>query len=187
MTIVAKLRGAGCSDREISILVLSGAGFTNEEIDGLVAGGEPLAPPTEPPGALCDDVGLAEIQFMDPPDAGTWPIVTDLKVHFEAHLIRVAHSADWTRTADVSGKQLAGNFWIGIWNGHRWQMCPYEWFRPGQDWCARHPPWHEGHLCPGMARGPHSGEEVLYMVSTCARVGVRTTNERSRIVKIVYP
>ena len=187
-TIVAKLRQAGCSEAEIVALVLGGAGFAPDEIDRLLAVSDtPTDPPVEPPGGMTDAVDLATVQFMDPPDAGSWPIVTDLAVRFEGNRIRVVHSANWSQTASVSGKQLAGNFWVGIFNGQRWQMCPYEWFYPHQDWCALNVPWHEGHLCPGMSREPRSGETVLYMVSTCARVGVRTTDERSVIVKVKWP
>jgi hypothetical protein len=145
----------------------------------------PGDPPTVP-YAPVDAVILGSIKWMEGGDFASWPITHDLHMRKEGAVFRFDPGPPWTKTCNVSGKQLAGNFWIGIWNGHKWELCPYEWFHPGQAWCAINVPWNEGHLCPHMSRGPHPGEEVLYMISGAARVGMRTVRERSNIIKFTW-
>ena len=74
----------------------------------------------------------------------------------------------------------------GVRTGDIWQMCPFEWFRVGQQKCARSIKWYDGHLCHHMPRGPQRGERVLMMVSTCARHGQRSGNQRSQIVAATW-
>jgi len=147
----------------------------------------PSDPPVGPP-ALVDAVALGAIKWMESGNFASWPIEHSLSVRREGNIIKLDEAPPWTQTVNVSGKLLAGNFWIGIRDdGHVWEMCPYEWFYPGQDWCAINVPWHEGHLCPHMSRGPNRGEEVLLMVSTCARCLVRSPHSaRSNIIKFQW-
>jgi hypothetical protein len=197
------LKAANFSNREIiQIIMHRHAGMPAADLQAELRSMDPGGavvdpPPTDPdpgpgdpptvPYAPVDAVILGSIKWMEGGDFASWPITHDLHMRKEGAVFRFDPGPPWTKTCNVSGKQLAGNFWIGIRDdGHVWEMCPYEWFHPGQDWCAINVPWHEGHLCPHMSRGPNRGEEVLYMISGAARVGMRTVRERSNIIKFTW-
>jgi hypothetical protein len=207
--IIQILVKMGISLREQAYRIMSAIGYTDAQIETVLkpeetvtpnppAPTEPVTPgpptPTEPsdpgppvPAGPQDEVDLSLIRWMDAPDAAEWPIVADIEVTITGDRVLVAPAPPWTQTADVSGKQLAGNFWIGLWNGSQYEMHPYEWFFPRQNWCSKNI-WHiPGHLCHGRTvNSPTPGQEVLYMVSTCARCGVRSGNQRSNIKKIMW-
>jgi hypothetical protein len=205
---VAGMKELGHSDRRIILWVMTQYGGMAQQ-DVLAAlksdvpadpgggtpvdPGNPVAPPVEPPpdpgSTLIDDVPVHDIQFMEPPDAGGWQIVSDLDIQIQGNRIMYLGPV-WDNHPAVAaavgkGGAISGNFWVGMKNGGVWQMCPWEWHRPGQDWCAKHIFHIEGHLCHGMTkRAPAVGEDVIFMSSTGARVGMYRTDmrhERSRI------
>jgi hypothetical protein len=146
-------------------------------------------PPGEP--SLTDEVDLSTVQWMDG-NLSDWEVVTPLEVVHQGIMLNYQHNANWANHPELQrrvgkGGQIAGNFHIGRWNGSRWQVCGWEWFRPGQHHCQKNIFTKEGHACHGMAVTPiQPGEDVLFMVSTGARVGlhsVDTRHQRSQLIK----
>jgi hypothetical protein len=143
------------------------------------------------PSTIVDEVDLSTVQWMDG-NLSDWKIVTPLEVTHQGIVLNYQHNANWGNHPELErrvggGGQIAGNFHIGRWNGHKWQVCGWEWFRPGQHHCQKNIFTKEGHACHGMAVTPiQPGEDVLFMVSTGARVGlhsVDTRHQRSQLIK----
>jgi hypothetical protein len=158
--------------------------------------GPPPPDPEDPPPPIisewADDVSLSEVIFMEPPNAGDWEVVSDLRVNISGNLISYQWDAPWGQHIFTDkGHQIAGNVWIGTKQSGKWKLCPWEWYTVGQNGnrsmskAAFNVP---GHICHGMdARYPQPGEEVLFMASTCARVGKWMEDgrhQRTRIVKM---
>lgn len=134
-----------------------------------------------------DAVAVDRIQWVAGGEAAKWPVKTSLDVDFSGSSLIFNHTANWEKTIDVSGKALAGNFWIGTRDENgQWQMCPFEWFRQDQKQCRAGAATESDHLLGGV-RPPKSGEEVLLMVSTPARGVQRTDNQRSQIITARWP
>jgi hypothetical protein len=84
---------------------------------------------------------------------------------------------------------LEGNPWVAAFVGGKLNIGTYEWLRPGQ-------------ICKGITKaniGPHvkhgalaswrpaKGETVYFFVSTLARLGATSSNERSDVYAFVWP
>jgi hypothetical protein len=140
------------------------------------------------PNGTGDAVHPDRIRWHNAPEAADWPVVTDLSIDFGEPATLFHHNADWNRTFPLSGKDLAGNIWVGTKDsGGEWNMCPFEWFLPGQNYFRTgSAAEYGGHLVSNMTP-PGKGEEVLFMVSTPAKGPQRTDNERSRIIKTTWP
>ncbi|NKB87166.1 MAG: hypothetical protein GKS06_02960 [Acidobacteria bacterium] len=94
-------------------------------------------------------------------------------------------------------RAVEGNPWIVANIGGRWYAATWEWLRPGQT-CKRIGVPAE-HPTTAQSIGPHTkksplsswvpkkGETVYFFMSTHARDGTRTRNERSNMVKVVWP
>lgn len=129
------------------------------------------------------------------PNASDWEIsstVTSVSVTSSLICIRHTKAGGWPVRDG-----LEGNPWIVAQVGGTWYAANYEWLRSGQ-------------VCKGLgvpsdypniakALGPHikipplsswvpkSGETVYLFVTTLARAGVRSSDERSNIVKVIWP
>ena len=128
-------------------------------------------------------------------DASNWKVsstVTSVSVSSTQICINHTKAGGWPVRDG-----LEGNPWIVAQVNGTWYAATYEWLRPGQ-------------VCKGLgvpndypniasALGPHikvsplnnwvpkSGETVYFFVSTFARAGVRSSDERSNIVKVIWP
>ena len=92
---------------------------------------------------------------------------------------------------------VEGNPWVIANVGGTWYAGTYEWLRSGQICKALGVP--SEHPDTARALGPHikkspldtwvpkAGEVVYFFVSTHARDATRTSNERSNIVKVIWP
>lgn len=86
-------------------------------------------------------------------------------------------------------KGVEGNPWVVANIGGKWYAGTYEWVRPGQT-CKGITAGNIGpHIkFPPMASWrPQKGEVVYLFMSTLARLGARSTNERSNLVRVVWP
>jgi hypothetical protein len=80
-------------------------------------------------------------------------VKTDLDVDFRGSNLNIDHHAHGSRTIELDGKSLAGNFWVGTRDEQgRWQMCPFEWFRKGQKNCRAGAATESGHLLKVCSR-----------------------------------
>jgi hypothetical protein len=198
------LKAANFSNREIiQIIMHRHAGMPAADLQAELRSMDPGGavvdpPPTDPdpgpgdpptvPYAPVDAVILGSIKWMEGGDFASWPITHDLHMRKEGAVFRFDPGPPWTKTCNVSGKQLAGNFWIGIWDdGHKSGRCaPTSGSIRGRTGAPSTCPGTRAISVPHMSRGPNPGEEVLYMISGAARVGMRTVRERSNIIKFTW-
>jgi hypothetical protein len=155
---------------------------------------EPIPPQDYPTNnLLADEIPLDSIVWRHT-DVSGWPATAEIVIAFEGRDIIYHHDklGIWPAKVipDTSGnKKLYGNPWVGVQVGDKWEFATWEWLREGQN---RKP---KAKIEPGhtKAKGvfktfrPVSGETYAFMVSTLARGKSRTVNERSRIVKAVWP
>jgi hypothetical protein len=145
---------------------------------------EPPAPPPE----LVDAVDPRSIRVLDgsAAEAMTWPVVSPLTVSVSGGRMTYNYSYNPDRMCNVSGKQLAGNFWIGRQVGSQWIMAPFEWFYAGQKWAGPINWSDPGHSVDGGFHAPHPGENLIFMISGCARCGARSAPWRTAICRGVW-
>ena len=192
-------RGVSAPERA-SWLLLNYVGFTKEEIHQTLqaecptcpAPGEPTEPiepvPQDPPTELQDVVDPTTIRCLDPTAAAalSWPVVSPLTVSVSGGRMNFGYSNYPGTTCNVSGKALGGNFWIGRKVGSEWIMAPFEWFYPNQMWAGPINWSDPGHSVNGGFTAPNAGENLIFMISGCARCGARSTSWRTAICRGVW-
>lgn len=143
------------------------------------------APPTG------DEFDLSQATIMGNSDRGiaSWAVtstVTGVRISGSEICIDHTKAGQWPIW---SGGPVEGNPWVVANIGGQWFAGTYEWLRPGQ-------------TCKGITAGnigqhlkwppmdgwaPRSGEVVYFFVSTPARLGATTINERSNLVRVEWP
>jgi hypothetical protein len=90
-----------------------------------------------------------------------------------------------------NGVEVVGNPWIFIWHDNRWYAGTWEWLRPGQTCKNRHAVAgsHIKRNPFGEHSGwqPSSGHTYYFMVSGLARDRHRNAQERTNLVRFVWP
>jgi len=156
-------------------------------------GGTPeLSPPgdsgADPTGG--DIPPLNQLTWLHTDISGWAQTSTIEKVLVQSSQICINHSKAGQWPVFVNGGvEAEGNPWVVAQVGGTWYAATYEWLRPGQ-------------ICKGITAaniGPHikksplntwvpqAGELVGFMVSTRARDGVSSGDERSNLVSITWP
>ena len=92
---------------------------------------------------------------------------------------------------DDSGTEVVGNPWIFIYQDSTWYAGTFEWLRPGQT-CKNVDAVAGTHIkqSPFSEDGgwvPQSGDVFYFMVSGLARSSVRNAEERTNLVRVVWP
>lgn len=141
-----------------------------------------------------DEINANSLVWLHP-NAANWPITsTTTNVSVSKAQICISHTK--------AGKwpvlnALEGNPWIVANVNGTWYAANYEWLRPGQICKALGVP--NEHPDTAHALGPHikisplttwvpkSGETVYFFVTTINRSGLRTSDERSNMVKVIWP
>lgn len=93
-----------------------------------------------------------------------------------------------TRAND--GGPLNANCWVVVNVGGQWYAATFDWLRTGQtSKAASAVTGANGHIvgAPLNSWRPSSGERIGFMVTTPARGGERTLNERSNISEAIWP
>ena len=109
----------------------------------------------------------------------------------EAQICLDYNAANRWRVTDYNGVDVVGNPWIFIWHERRWYAATWEWLRPAQTCKNRHAvagshikrnPFgeHGGWL-------PSSGHVYYFMVSGLARSRLRNNQERTNLLRFVWP
>ena len=145
-------------------------------------------------GGGSDEISAGGITYLHA-DVSNWSVTsTTTKVTVDQGQICIFHSKAGKWRA-IGG--LEGNPWIVANVGGQWYAATWEWLRPGQTCKKIEVP----QVYPNTARalGPHikksplaswvpkKGETVYFFSSTFARDSKRTTNERSNMVKVIWP
>lgn len=141
-----------------------------------------------------DEIDANSLVWLHP-NAANWPITsTTTNVSVSKGQICISHTkaGKWPVLSGVEG-----NPWVvGNVNG-TWYAGNYEWLRPGQTCKSLGVP--NENPDTAHALGPHikisplntwvpkSGETVYFFVTTLNRAGLSTSDERSNMVKVIWP
>ncbi len=144
-------------------------------------------PPGEPP-----PLDLGAVTWLHTNVSG-WRVTARLEsVTFRGGQICLNHDrADAWPNGDINGVVVAANPWVFIYQGNRWWGATWEWMRPGQT-CKNQSSVAGDHIkrAPFDAASgwrPRSGQVLYFMVSGLARDGMRNAEERSNLVRVVWP
>lgn len=135
----------------------------------------------------------ASITFLDA-NVSAWPVTATLKVFFQGgQIVLDSDKANTWPAASLrakDGSPMNANAWIIADIGGRPLAATWEWMKVGQkDKNKSAVTTNDGHISArefGSFK-PVSGQSYGFMVSTPARGGVRTINERSNIITVVWP
>lgn len=141
------------------------------------------------PGII-DQIDLSKVNWLHA-DASTWKVTSQLTgVSIGKDSITLDHSkaGKWP-VYNFNGTAVEGNPWVFVNRGGTWYAATYEWLRPGQT--------EKGVTGADIGKNikveplaswqPQPGERVGFMVSTIARNGDRTSNERTNVVMATWP
>lgn len=139
---------------------------------------------------LVDQLDLSVVNWLHA-DASTWKVTSQLTgVKIDSDSITLDHtkSGKWP-VYNFNGTAVEGNPWVFVNRGGTWYAATYEWLRPGQT--------EKGVTAADIGKNikveplaswrPQPGEQVGFMVSTIARNGDRTANERTNVVMTTWP
>ena len=144
------------------------------------------SPYAQPSGAG-DQISASEVSWLSA-DVSGWPVtstITGVDVGQSSVTIEHTKAGQWP-VYDLQGAAVEGNPWIFVNRDGQWLASTYDWLRPGQT--------EKSVSASDIAENarderlePRPGELVGFMVSTIARNGDRTSNERSNIVLTTWP
>jgi hypothetical protein len=143
--------------------------------------------PYAQPSGSGDQLSASEVKWLHA-DVGSWPVtstITDVGVGKSSVTIEHTKAGQWP-VYDLQGAAVEGNPWILVNRNGQWLAATYDWLRPGQT--EKSVTANDiGENARDDRLEPRPGELVGLMVSTIARNGDRTSNERSNIVLTTWP
>ncbi len=143
--------------------------------------------PEEPP-----PLNLGNVTWLHTNVSGWRETVNLESVTFRGGQICLNHDhADAWPHGDINGVVVAANPWVFIFHDGRWWGATWEWMRPGQT-CKNKSSVAGDHIKRAPfdeASGwrPRAGQVLYFMVSGLARSGMRNAEERSNVVRVVWP
>ena len=177
----------------------------NEADEKLVEALAFLEGPPEPPepGVGDEYEGDFTVDGNNASDVQDWPItaeITSVEIKADSICLRSTLGKNWPD----GDPGINGNPWV-IWRvGFEWFAATYEWLRSEQGGNATQECKKLGadgspgntvadQLAPHMKSPnsagwiPQAGEEVFFFISSLARLGGRSVNERSQTVRAIWP
>lgn len=141
------------------------------------------------PGAV-DQLDVSAVNWLHA-NVANWPVtskITDVEIGASSITIEHSKAGDWP-TFNYNGVEIEGNPWVFVNRGGQWYGATYDWLRPGQtEKAVTGDDIGENIKAEPLASWtPKAGELVGFMVSTPARDGNRTSNERSNVVMTRWP
>ncbi|MFQ5744227.1 MAG: PKD domain-containing protein [Acidobacteriota bacterium] len=143
-------------------------------------------------GGGIDELDPKSVIWLDT-NITKWSITSTItKVDISSSQICISHtkSGQWpVSTTALEGASLEGNPWVIAKIGGQWYGATYEWLKPGQT-CkgiAGKDFVDQINIPPMSSWTPKSGDQVGFVVTTIARLGKRTSDERTQIVLVVWP
>ncbi len=144
-------------------------------------------------GTGADEIPLSGVVWLDT-DVSGWAQTTTLSAGVSGGTIRLDYdkASVWPHasTRASNGGPLVGNCWVFVNLDGTWYAATWDWMRPGQtSKAASAVRGTGGHIgrAPLNTWTPKSGETYGFMVSTVARTGDRTINERSNVTMVTWP
>lgn len=166
------------------------AATTSSSASPSTVGGSDAAGPISTDRGGVDQLGLDGVTWLHE-DVSRWRVTSEItNLQIDARSITINHSkaGQWP-TLNPDGVEIEGNPWVFVNRGGKWYAATYEWLRTGQvtkritaDNIGAHTKKE-----PLESWVPQPGELVGFMVSTPARLGQRTVNERSNVVLVRWP
>ncbi len=144
-------------------------------------------------GGSSDGISLSGVVWLDA-DVSSWSQTATLNASVSGGMIQLPYDKAnvWptARTRASDGGPLNGNCWVFVKVNGTWHAGTFDWMRTGQQaksvdavrGSGGHIPY-----APLSSWRPRSGETYGFMVSTPARTGERTINERSNVSMVTWP
>lgn len=166
--------------------------------------GGTVPPPTTPGGSNCingvgNDAGAPST--IDPnqiiwgdADISGWPVTanlsgvsvntTDITLNYDKANVWPNIFPPW-----FNGAPVVGNAWVVVWRNGAWHASTFEWLRPGQTTKGLdNLMGADGTLASPLGNfSPKAGQLYGFVVSTPARGGQRSIDEKSNVVSLVWP
>lgn len=144
-------------------------------------------------GGGSDAISLSGVVWLDQ-DVSGWSRTATLNASVSGGAIQLNYDKAnvWptARTRASDGGPLVGNCWVFVNVGGTWHAATFDWMRSGQTAKAvssvRGTGGHIPHA-PLSSWTPSSGQTYGFMVTTPARGGERTINERSNVSMVTWP
>ncbi len=157
--------------------------YWNQQNSGSPADPDQAAPTTGGSGGS-DAISPGSIRYLHA-DVSSWPVTSSLSVSIGGGTVSMPYDKANVWPA-VGG--LNANPWIIVNVDGQWTAGTFEWFRKGQT-SKPMKVVEGGHIkvAPLNNFRPVSGETYGWMVSSLARDGKRTVNERTNIVMARWP
>jgi hypothetical protein len=148
---------------------------------------------TDSPAGLSgavDQLDLATVEWLHA-NVSQWPVtsqITDVKIGADTISISHTKSGQWP-VMNYNGVAVEGTPWVLVNRDGKWFGATYEWLRPGQTekGVSASDIGANIKVEPLASWQPRPGETVGFMVSTPARDGSRTTNERTNVAFTTWP
>ncbi len=143
-------------------------------------------------GSLEDAISLDGVVWLDP-DISSWPRTASLNAFIANGVLKLQNDKvdTWPGSIEArGGGAINGVAWVFVNVNGTWHAATWEWLRKGQhEKLVQWVKGTEGHIHhpPLSTWVPRSGETYGFMVSTPARGGVRTINERSNVSLVRWP
>jgi hypothetical protein len=143
-------------------------------------------------GSMSDAISLNNVVWHGV-DVSSWPVTASLNAYIANGVLWLSNNKEneWPGSIEArGGGAINGVAWVFVEIDGTWHAATWEWLRRGQH--SKLVSWVKGtnghiHYAPLNTWVPRSGETYGFMVSTPARGGVRTINERSNISLIRWP
>jgi hypothetical protein len=141
-------------------------------------------------GCTSDQISPGSVSWLHD-NASSWPKTSTLNsISIGPNSVKFPHSkaGQWP-TFTVNSTLLEGNPWFFANIGGQWYGATWEWLRPGQTSKSISPDAYGPHIkrSPMSTWIPSPGEQVGFMVSTRARDGVSSGDERTAICTFNFP
>ena len=183
----------------LSIAFLAGCEISDTiPQEGDVAAGESRAtqPGENDSGGGTSDPGspinLANVRWLDT-NISSWAQTATLNASLSGGTLVLnydkANAWPTARTRASDGGPLVGNVWIFVNRNGTWYGATWDWMRRGQTSKAKNSVRGTGGHIPQAPLNtftPSPGQTYGFMVSTVARGGERTINERSNVSMVVW-
>lgn len=133
-----------------------------------------------------DEIDMNQVTYLHA-NVANWTVSSQVtKISISRSQICIFHTKQgaWPVFSSVEG-----NPWVIAKVNGRWYAGTYEWLKPGQACKGITADNIGGHIkqAPLANWRPRLGEEVYFFVSTIARFGDRTSNERSNAKRTIWP
>lgn len=142
---------------------------------------------TEPEPEQKPGIPWNDVKFLDVPDVRSWRQVSGLNVTLTGEFLKFNFKAPHWPDKECFGQMLYANPWVIARIGDEWLGATFEWIRRGGESKSKAAVASD-HIKRKEFQDwkPTSGERLGFMVTSLARAGARTVNERTEVTEVTW-